>query len=87
MELWELNSYIKGYKVKVKDKEKSIIKVAYYTASFNNAKKSKSLNYYLKQIDNSDNKKSTRKNNDKLEFARKMYEKIKNSCNLENNIL
>ena len=44
-------------------------------AYFNNAKKTKSLNYYLKEIDKTI-KTNKKRDDDKLNFARKMYEKI-----------
>lgn len=75
MYLWEFNQYVLAYQEKVKEKEKDIIKVAYYTAYFNNSKKSKSLNYYLKEIDNT-TKTNKKRDRFKLDFARKMYEKI-----------
>ena len=75
MHLWEFNQYVLAYQDKIKEKEKDIIKVAYYTAYFNNTKKSKSLNYYLKEIDNT-TKTNKKRNNDRLNFARRMYEKI-----------
>lgn len=75
MYLWEFNQYVKAYQQKIKEKEKNIIKIAYYTAYFNNSKKTKSLNYYIKEID----KLSTvtkRRDNNKLRYAREMFNKI-----------
>lgn len=75
MELWEFNNYQLGYRNYIKQKEKDIVKTAYYTAVFVRSKKNKKLSSYLKQIDNiGGNKKS--KNEDKLKFAREMDEKI-----------
>lgn len=76
MHLWEFNRYALSYQKKIKIKEKNIIKLAYYTAFFNNSKKSKSLKYYLKEID--DNVEFKPRDKEKLEYARKMYEKINN---------
>lgn len=76
MELWEFNSYIKGYQEILKQKEKEIIKQAYYTAAFVTSKKTKKLSYYLNTIDKIGSKPKTI-NKEKLEFARKMYEKTK----------
>lgn len=75
LHLWEFNQYVLAYQEKIKEKEKNIIKVAYYMAYFNNTKKTKSLNYYLKEIDNT-TKTNKKRDNTKLDFARKMYEKI-----------
>lgn len=74
MELWEFNNYQLGYKNYIKEKEKDIIKNAYYTAVFSNSKKMKKLSYYLKQIDNSD--KVNKKNEKGIQFAREMDKKI-----------
>lgn len=75
--LWEFNQYVRSYQEKMKEKEKNIIKLAYYTAYFNNSKKSKSLNYYIKEIDKTSTK-AKKRNNDKLRYAREMYNKINN---------
>lgn len=75
LHLWEFNQYVLAYQEKIKEKEKDIIKIAYYMAYFNNAKKTKSLNYYLKEIDKTI-KTNKKRDDDKLNFARKMYEKI-----------
>lgn len=72
--MWEFNQYVLAYQEKIKEKEKDLIKISYFTAYFNNSKKSKSLNYYLREIDNTN--KVKRRNNDKLKYAKKMYEKI-----------
>ena len=72
LHLWEFNQYVLAYQEKIKEKEKNIIKVAYYMAYFNNNKKTKSLNYYLKEIDNT-TKTNKKRDNTKLDFARKMY--------------
>lgn len=82
MYLWEFNQYALAYQEKLKEKEKNIIKIAYYTAYFNNSKKSKSLNYYLKEIDKKTYQTRDR-NNKKLDFARKMYDKINNSTKID----
>ena len=76
MELWELNNYILGYRKRIKEEQKNIIKTAYYTASFNNAKKSKSLKYYLDNIDNEDKKVNKKETKKQLDFAREMDQKI-----------
>ena len=77
MYLWEYNQYMKAYQQKIIDKEKDIIKLGYYTAYFNNSKKAKSLNHYMKEIDKVSI--STKKrDNSRLDFAKKMYEKINN---------
>lgn len=76
MELWEFNNYQLGYRNYIKEKERDIIKVAYYTAAFSRSKKNKSLSSYLKQIDNSNKKINNNRNRKQLEFARKMDEKI-----------
>ncbi len=75
MHLWEFNQYIKTYQEKIKEREKSIIKIAYYTAYFNNSKKTKSLNHYIKEIDKSTTQPNKR-DNSKLKYAREMYNKI-----------
>lgn len=75
--LWEFNQYIKAYQEKIREREKSIIKIAYYGAYFNNSKKSKSLKYYMKEIDKSTTQ-VTKRDNDKLKFAKEMYNKINN---------
>ena len=75
LHLWEFNQYVLAYQEKIKEKEKNIIKIAYYMAYFNNTKKTKSLNYYLKEIDKTI-KTNKKRDDDKLNFARKMYEKI-----------
>ena len=74
MELWEFNNYQLGYRNYIKQKEKDIVKTAYYTAAFSNSKKTKKLSSYLKQIDNCD--KVNNKNEKGLQFARKMDKKI-----------
>ena len=78
--LWEFNQYAKAYNEKEKKKEKDIIKLAYYTASFNNTKKAKSLKHYLDKIDNT-SKEVKPRNIERLEYARKMYDKIHNRQN------
>lgn len=75
LHLWEFNQYVLAYQEKIKEKEKNIIKMAYYTASFNRSKKSKSLEHYLKEIDKS-TVTNKRRDNKKLDFAKKMHEKI-----------
>ena len=75
MHLWEFNQYIKAYQEKIKEREKSIIKMAYYSAYFNNSKKSKSLKYYMKEIDKTSTE-SKKRDNNKLKHAREMYNKI-----------
>lgn len=75
MYLWEFNQYIKAYQEKMKEKEKNIIKIAYYSAYFNNSKKSKSLNYYIKEIDKSSNK-NKKRDKDKLRYASEMFNRI-----------
>lgn len=75
LHLWEFNQYVLAYQEKIKEKEKNIIKMAYYTASFNRSKKSKSLEHYLKEIDKSTITNKHR-DNKKLDFAKKMHEKI-----------
>lgn len=74
MELWEFNNYQLGYRNHIKEKEKGIIKTAYYTAAFSNSKKTKKLSSYLKRIDNCD--KANIKNKQGLEFAREMDKRI-----------
>lgn len=76
MHLWEFNQYTKAYQEKIREREKSIIKIAYYSAYFNNSKKSKSLNYYMKEIDKSASNQTKKRDNNKLKFAKEMYEKI-----------
>ena len=73
---------MKAYQEKIKENEKNIIKIGYYTAYFNNSKKAKSLNYYLKEIDKVSSG-TKKRDNGKLDFARKMYEKI--NSNIEKN--
>lgn len=75
MHLWEFNQYVKAYQEKIKEREKSIIKIAYYSAYFNNSKKSKSLNYYMKEIDKTSTETKKRDDN-KLKHAKEMYNKI-----------
>lgn len=75
MYLWEFNQYVKAYQQKIKEKEKNIIKIAYYTAYFNNSKKTKSLNYYIKEIDKL-SAVTKRRDNNKLRYAREMFNKI-----------
>ena len=75
LHLWEFNQYVLAYQEKIKEKEKNIIKMAYYTASFNRSKKSKSLEHYLKEIDKS-TVANKHRDNKKLDFAKKMHEKI-----------
>lgn len=75
MELWEFNNYQLGYRNYIKQKEKDIVKTAYYTAVFVRSKKNKKLSTYLKQIDSENNPKKA-KNKEKLKFAREMDEKI-----------
>lgn len=72
MELWEFNAFLEGYKYRIKEKEKTIIKVAYYTAAFNNSKKTKKLSSYLDAIDKVECK-TNKKDNKKLDFAKRMY--------------
>ena len=45
------------------------------SAYFNNSKKSKSLNYYIKEIDKSLSK-NKKRDKDKLRYAREMFNKI-----------
>lgn len=80
LHLWEFNQYVLAYQEKIKEKEKNIIKMAYYTASFNRSKKSKSLEHYLDKIDSTP-KEIKPRNSQKLEYARKMHEKIHNRQN------
>ena len=80
LHLWEFNQYVLAYQEKIKEKEKNIIKMAYYTASFNRSKKSKSLEHYLKEIDKS-TVTNKHRDNKKLDFAKKMHEKIITSNN------
>ncbi len=75
LHLWEFNQYALAYQEKIKEKEKDIIKTAYFTAYFSNSKKPKSLNHYIKEIDNS-NKKAKKRDDEKLKFAQEMFEKI-----------
>ena len=77
MYLWEYNQYMKAYQQKIIDKEKDIIKLSYYTAYFNNSKKAKNLNHYMKEIDKASTGTKKRDNN-RLDFAKKMYKKINN---------
>ena len=75
MNLWEFNQYVVAYQERLKEKEKNILKLAYYTAFFNNSKKAKSLKYYIKEIDKSTAETKKRDNN-KLKHAREMFNKI-----------
>lgn len=78
LHLWEFNQYALAYQEKIKEKEKNIIKTAYYTAYFCNAKKPKGLNHYIKEIEDS-NRKVKKRDNEKLKFAREMFDKINNN--------
>lgn len=77
LHLWEFNQYVRAYQEILKEKEKNIIKSSYYTANFTRAKKVKNLKYYLDDIDNYSKVKV--RNKEKLNFAKRMYEKIENS--------
>lgn len=80
MELWEFNLCIEGYRDRIKEQEKRIIKGAYYTAYFTNGKKIKGLNYYLKAIDESGQKKTKGNNKEqkeRLEELKKLYKQVK----------
>ena len=50
MELWQINAYIIGYREKVIYEQENIVKTAYNTAAFTNAKKTRKLKYYLDKI-------------------------------------
>ena len=82
MHLWEFNQYVRAYQEILKEKEKAIIKSGYYTAQFTRAKKVKNLKCYLDEIDNYSKVKVRDKR--KLDFAKKMYEKIENSTHFIN---
>lgn len=73
--LEEFNIFLKAQDAKQKEKEKNIIKAAYYTAAFNNGKKLKSLDYYLKQIDDAYYEDEEKDENKGLDFAKKQFEK------------
>lgn len=75
LRLWEFNQYVRAYQELLKNKEKDIIKEGYYTAYFSRAKKAKSLKHYLDEVDSTGRKK-TKRDKEKLDFAKKMYEKI-----------
>lgn len=79
LELWEFNLIVDGYNQQIIEKEKNIIKQAYYTASFSNAKKVKSLEYYLNNIDRAINMTDKSEEKKKIEFAKRMAKNGQNN--------
>lgn len=78
LELCEYNLCVRGFQEKQKEKEKDIVKLAYYTAMFNNSKKVKPLGSYLREIDRqSKGNQSKEQSKAGIEFAKKMAEKTR----------
>lgn len=84
LKLWEFNQYVRAYQDKLKENEKNTIKGSYYTAYFNKIKKAKSLKHYLGEVDSIGRKKPKR-DKEKLNFAKKMYEKINSPTKFDKN--
>lgn len=84
LHLWEFNQYVRTYQEILKEKEKNIIKNSYYTALFTRTQKVRSLKRYLDEIDNYSKVKV--RNKEKLDFAKRMYEKINNSTQFDKKV-